>query len=51
MMYSCDGDLLCYCDRQRLEWYVRKGIAEIINTNPYTIKYKFKLSNLKKLNR
>ncbi|GMH33336.1 hypothetical protein BSKO_01170 [Bryopsis sp. KO-2023] len=41
MMLSVDGDLLCYCDRRRLDWYLKKGLANKISDEPYTIQLLF----------
>ena len=30
-MLAATGELLCYTDRKRLEWYVKKGLAEQVN--------------------
>lgn len=38
-MLSTSGELLCYCDRRKLEWYVAKGIAERLQGEPPTIRW------------
>lgn len=38
---SQEGELLCYCDRRRLDWYVRKKIAVVESFEPYTIRLLF----------
>lgn len=40
-MLSVNGELLCYCDRRNLEWYVRKKIARVESTDPYVIRLLF----------
>ena len=38
-MLSREGELLCYSDRRRLEWYVKKGLADKLADDPYTIRW------------
>eukprot|EP00210_Caulerpa_lentillifera_P000734 g711.t1 len=38
---SKEGELLCYCDRRRLDWYVRKKIAVVESLEPYVIRLLF----------
>ena len=40
-MLSLDGELLCYCDRRNLEWYVRKKIAKVESEDPFVIRLLF----------
>jgi len=40
-MLSVDGELLCYCDRRNLEWYVKKKIAKVESTDPFVIRLLF----------
>ena len=39
-----DGDILCTCDRKKAEWYVTKGLGEVIKEEPFTVKLKFEPS-------
>ncbi|KAL1216978.1 Protein RRP6-like 3 [Cardamine amara subsp. amara] len=36
-IYANDGRLLCYCDRRKLEWYVNRGLAKLVEENPPAI--------------
>ncbi|KAM3301612.1 protein RRP6-like 3 isoform X2 [Capsicum chacoense] len=36
-IYANDGRLLCYCDRRKLEWYVNRNLAKLIEENPPAI--------------
>ncbi|WOL08050.1 hypothetical protein Cni_G16802 [Canna indica] len=36
-IYASDGRLLCYCDRRKLEWYVRRDLAKIVEEDPPAI--------------
>uniref|UniRef100_A0A7N0TFL9 HRDC domain-containing protein n=1 Tax=Kalanchoe fedtschenkoi TaxID=63787 RepID=A0A7N0TFL9_KALFE len=40
-IYADDGRLLCYCDRRKLEWYLRRDLAELVEEDPPGIKLKF----------
>lgn len=40
-MLSSNGELLCYTDRKRLEWYIRKGLAELVAEEPFTVRLLF----------
>ncbi|TMW93546.1 hypothetical protein EJD97_011517 [Solanum chilense] len=33
-IFANDGRLLCYCDRRKLEWYVSRNLAKIIEEDP-----------------
>lgn len=39
-----DGEILCTCDRKKAEWYVTKGLGEIIENEPFTVRLKFEPS-------
>lgn len=39
-----DGDILCTCDRKKAEWYVTKGLGEVVEEEPFTVKLKFEPS-------
>ncbi|KAJ7981294.1 protein RRP6-like 3 isoform X1 [Quillaja saponaria] len=36
-IYANDGRLLCYCDRRKLEWYLNRDLAKIVDENPPAI--------------
>ncbi|XP_057506784.1 protein RRP6-like 3 isoform X2 [Actinidia eriantha] len=36
-IYANDGRLLCYCDRRKLEWYLRRDLAKLVDENPPAI--------------
>ncbi|XP_010276114.1 PREDICTED: protein RRP6-like 3 isoform X2 [Nelumbo nucifera] len=36
-IYASDGRLLCYCDRRKLEWYLRRDLAKLIDDDPLAI--------------
>ncbi|KAK2649749.1 hypothetical protein Ddye_017238 [Dipteronia dyeriana] len=36
-IYANDGRLLCYCDQRKLEWYIRRDLAKLIDDNPPAI--------------
>ncbi|KAK1261149.1 hypothetical protein QJS04_geneDACA018027 [Acorus gramineus] len=36
-IYASDGRLLCYCDRRKLEWYLRRDIAKLVENDPPAI--------------
>ncbi|XP_010557005.1 PREDICTED: protein RRP6-like 3 isoform X2 [Tarenaya hassleriana] len=36
-IYANDERLLCYCDRRKLEWYLSRGLAKLIEKNPPAI--------------
>jgi len=36
-----DGEQLCNCDKRKIEWYIKKGLGDIISENPTTLKLKF----------
>lgn len=33
-IYASDGRLLCYCDRKKLEWYIQRDLAKLVEDNP-----------------
>eukprot|EP00088_Acartia_fossae_P022853 TRINITY_DN2395_c0_g1_i1.p1 TRINITY_DN2395_c0_g1~~TRINITY_DN2395_c0_g1_i1.p1 ORF type:complete len:602 (+),score=79.45 TRINITY_DN2395_c0_g1_i1:69-1874(+) len=39
-----DGQILCTCDIKKAEWYVKKGIGEIVCQDPLTVRLKFEPS-------
>ncbi|KAK4714187.1 hypothetical protein R3W88_020094 [Solanum pinnatisectum] len=36
-IFANDGRLLCYCDRRKLEWYVSRNLAKLIEEDPPAI--------------
>ncbi|XAR55382.1 Ribonuclease D [Bertholletia excelsa] len=36
-IYANDGRLLCYCDRRKLEWYLQRNLAKLVDENPPAI--------------
>lgn len=36
-IYANDGRLLCYCDRKKLEWYLTRDLAKLVEDNPPAI--------------
>eukprot|EP00826_Nyctotherus_ovalis_P016659 TRINITY_DN14833_c0_g3_i3.p1 TRINITY_DN14833_c0_g3~~TRINITY_DN14833_c0_g3_i3.p1 ORF type:complete len:731 (+),score=136.37 TRINITY_DN14833_c0_g3_i3:3-2195(+) len=40
-IFAPDGELLCRCDRNKINWYVSKGLAEIISEEPLTARLLF----------
>ncbi|CAK9807458.1 Exonuclease 3'-5' domain-containing protein 2 [Anthophora quadrimaculata] len=39
-----DGEILCTCDRKKAEWYVSKGLGNVIEKEPFTVRLKFEPS-------
>lgn len=40
-MVAPDGELLSNCDSKKANWYIERGLAEIIKQQPLTIKLNF----------
>ncbi|KAF5458342.1 hypothetical protein F2P56_022377, partial [Juglans regia] len=36
-IFANDGRLLCYCDRRKLEWYLHRELAKLVDDNPPAI--------------
>ncbi|XVF43375.1 hypothetical protein PTKIN_Ptkin02bG0035300 [Pterospermum kingtungense] len=36
-IYANDGRLLCYCDRRKLEWYLSRELAKLVDDDPPAI--------------
>lgn len=36
-IYADDGRLLCYCDRRKLEWYLNRNLAKLVEDDPPSI--------------
>ncbi|XP_054828778.1 exonuclease 3'-5' domain-containing protein 2 isoform X2 [Eublepharis macularius] len=43
-LYAPDGQPLCTCDRKKAQWYLDKGIAELVGTDPFIVKLLFEPS-------
>ncbi|XP_064920469.1 exonuclease 3'-5' domain-containing protein 2 isoform X3 [Columba livia] len=43
-LHAPDGQPLCTCDRKKAQWYVDKGIGELISTDPFVVKLRFEPS-------
>ncbi|XP_031842751.1 exonuclease 3'-5' domain-containing 2 isoform X2 [Nomia melanderi] len=39
-----DGEILCTCDRKKAEWYITKGLGDVIEQEPFTVRLKFEPS-------
>jgi cation-transporting P-type ATPase D len=44
-MLSTSGELLCFCDMRKLQWYVDRGLAERVQQEPPTIRLLFEHKN------
>ncbi|CAM6097604.1 unnamed protein product [Calypogeia fissa] len=40
-IYADDGRLLCFCDRKKLEWYVKRGLAVYMEEEPPSVRLLF----------
>ncbi len=36
-----DGELLCNCDRRKIDWYLKKNLGSVISENPTVLKLTF----------
>ncbi|KAM3855805.1 exonuclease 3'-5' domain-containing protein 2 [Vipera latastei] len=43
-LHAPDGQPLCTCDRKKAQWYLDKGIGELVNVEPFTVRLKFEPS-------
>ncbi|XP_065695456.1 exonuclease 3'-5' domain-containing protein 2 isoform X2 [Patagioenas fasciata] len=43
-LHAPDGQPLCTCDRKKAQWYVDKGIGELVSTDPFVVKLRFEPS-------
>ncbi|NXG76274.1 EXD2 protein, partial [Baryphthengus martii] len=43
-LYAPDGQPLCTCDRKKAQWYLDKGIGELVSTDPFVVKLQFEPS-------
>ncbi|XP_015926356.1 exonuclease 3'-5' domain-containing protein 2 [Parasteatoda tepidariorum] len=39
-----DGEILCSCDKGKAEWYVMKGLGEVVCQEPFTVRLNFEPS-------
>ncbi|CAN6457551.1 unnamed protein product [Victoria cruziana] len=40
-IYASDGRLLCYCDKKKLEWYLDRNLAKLVEDDPPAIMLRF----------
>ena len=40
-IYVSDGHLLYYCDQRKLDWYIHRDLAELIEDDPPAVKLLF----------
>ncbi|XP_069494690.1 exonuclease 3'-5' domain-containing protein 2 isoform X2 [Ambystoma mexicanum] len=43
-LHAPDGQPLCTCDRKKAQWYVDKGIGELMSSEPFIVKLAFEPS-------
>ncbi|KAJ6667219.1 hypothetical protein lerEdw1_017197 [Lerista edwardsae] len=43
-LHAPDGQPLCTCDRKKAQWYLDKGIGELMSTDPFIVKLRFEPS-------
>ncbi|XP_053925057.1 exonuclease 3'-5' domain-containing protein 2 isoform X2 [Cuculus canorus] len=43
-LHAPDGQPLCTCDRRKAQWYLDKGIGELVSTDPFVVKLRFEPS-------
>ncbi|KAM4663839.1 LOW QUALITY PROTEIN: exonuclease 3'-5' domain-containing protein 2 [Discoglossus pictus] len=43
-LHAPDGQPLCTCDRKKAQWYLDKGIGDLVSTDPFIVKLKFEPS-------
>ncbi|XP_025894007.1 exonuclease 3'-5' domain-containing protein 2 [Nothoprocta perdicaria] len=43
-LHAPDGQPLCTCDRKKAQWYLDKGIGELVSTEPFVVKLQFEPS-------
>lgn len=46
-MFSREGDLLCFCDKKKVKWYISKGLAKQVNENEETMSIQLLFENRK----
>uniref|UniRef100_A0A0P6JCY8 Exonuclease 3'-5' domain-containing protein 2 n=1 Tax=Heterocephalus glaber TaxID=10181 RepID=A0A0P6JCY8_HETGA len=40
-LHAPDGQPLCTCDRRKAQWYLDKGIGELVSEDPFVVKLQF----------
>ncbi|KAM6466770.1 exonuclease 3'-5' domain-containing protein 2 isoform 1-T2 [Liasis olivaceus] len=40
-LHAPDGQPLCTCDRKKAQWYLDKGIGELVSMEPFTVRLQF----------
>ncbi|XP_053241041.1 exonuclease 3'-5' domain-containing protein 2 isoform X2 [Podarcis raffonei] len=43
-LHAPDGQPLCTCDRKKAQWYLDKGIGELVSMDPFIVKLQFEPS-------
>ncbi|XP_068948259.1 exonuclease 3'-5' domain-containing protein 2-like isoform X2 [Petaurus breviceps papuanus] len=43
-LHAPDGQPLCTCDRKKAQWYLDKGIGELVSEDPFVVKLQFEPS-------
>ncbi|KAM9191554.1 exonuclease 3'-5' domain-containing protein 2 [Mergus octosetaceus] len=43
-LHAPDGQPLCTCDRKKAQWYLDKGIGDLVSTDPFVVKLRFEPS-------
>ncbi|KAM8921632.1 exonuclease 3'-5' domain-containing protein 2 [Pelodytes ibericus] len=43
-LHAPDGQPLCTCDRKKAQWYLDKGIGDLISSDPFIVKLRFEPS-------
>ncbi|XP_038621612.1 exonuclease 3'-5' domain-containing protein 2 isoform X2 [Tachyglossus aculeatus] len=43
-LHAPDGQPLCTCDRRKAQWYLDKGIGELMSEEPFVVKLRFEPS-------
>ncbi|OXB74881.1 UNVERIFIED_CONTAM: hypothetical protein H355_017156 [Colinus virginianus] len=43
-LHAPDGQPLCTCDRKKAQWYLDKGIGDLVSTEPFVVKLRFEPS-------
>ncbi|XP_074092143.1 exonuclease 3'-5' domain-containing protein 2 isoform X2 [Macrotis lagotis] len=43
-LHAPDGQPLCTCDRRKAQWYLDKGIGELVSEDPFVVKLQFEPS-------
>ncbi|NWU90450.1 EXD2 protein, partial [Upupa epops] len=43
-LHAPDGQPLCTCDRKKAQWYLDKGIGDLVSTDPFVVQLRFEPS-------